>query len=53
MKTKFKSFIEYANQPAMTSFGDQIYLPLWKSVLADYLCIFTLGLYRPRKKNDD
>lgn len=50
MKTKFKRFISYINQPAITSFGDHIYLPLWKSVLVDYLCFFTLGLYKPRKE---
>jgi len=50
MKKMLKKFIGYINQPAITSFGDKIYLPLWKSVLADYLCIFTLGFYKPRKK---
>jgi len=50
MKKIVKSFIRYANQLSITSFGDNIYLPLWKSVLADYACIFTLGIYKPRKR---
>jgi hypothetical protein len=46
-------FVNYINQPAVTSFGDNIYLPLWKSVLADYACILTLGIYKPRKRKND
>ncbi len=49
MKKRFEKFIKYINQPSITSFGDNIEVALWKSVLLDYLCFFTLGLCKPSK----
>jgi hypothetical protein len=34
-------------RPSVTSFGSHRPRPLWQSVLCDYFCIATLGLYRP------
>ena len=50
MRVKCKKFIVYITRPSMTSFGDHIHLPLWRSVLADWVCLFALGIYKPRKK---
>jgi len=47
LKALFQRFKKYVTQPSMTSFGSQPILPLWKSILADYACFFSFGLYRP------
>ena len=38
---------KYATSSSATSFGSRPKLPLWKSVMADYACLFSFGLYKP------
>lgn len=37
-------------EPSMTSFGDNVIRPRWFSALSDILCVFTLGLIKPKRK---
>jgi hypothetical protein len=40
-------FVQFFTTPSITSFGSHNARPLWQSVLCDYLCLFTFGLYKP------
>jgi len=40
-------------EPSMTSFGDNIFRPLWFSVLSDITCVFTFGILKPKRKPDE
>jgi hypothetical protein len=34
-------------RPSVTSFGSHRPRPLWQSILCDFACLITLGLYKP------
>lgn len=37
-------------EDSVTSFGDGVYRPRWESVLSDWICLFTFGLVKPRRR---
>ncbi|HEX8974012.1 MAG TPA: hypothetical protein VF817_00820 [Patescibacteria group bacterium] len=47
MKSIWQHFKTYMTQPSATTFGSRRKMPLWRSVLADYVCIFSFGYYKP------
>lgn len=37
-------------EDSMTSFGESVYRPRWKSVISDWVCLLTLGFIKPRRR---
>jgi hypothetical protein len=48
IKVFWQRFKDFMTRPSMTSFGANHYLPLWKSVFADWACLFSFGLFKPK-----
>lgn len=45
----WQRFKKWMNTPSFVSFSPSYqHLPLWKSVLADWACVFSFGLWRPK-----
>jgi len=38
---------KWLTQLSVTSFGSHKLRPLWQSVLCDYICIMSFGIYKP------
>jgi hypothetical protein len=47
MKKTIRRIVKWINEPSPTSFGSHKTKPRWLSVICDYLCLFSFGLYRP------
>lgn len=45
-----KRVIVFLTEPSVTSFGDNVYRPRWLSVLSDYACFFSCGIFKPRRR---
>jgi hypothetical protein len=45
-----RKFLVFLTEPSVTSFGDNVFRPRWKSVLSDWLCVSTLGIIKPKRK---
>jgi hypothetical protein len=43
----------FLTEPSPTSFGDHVIRPRWKSALCDMFCFFTLGYYKPTRKEGE
>jgi len=40
----FKKVIDFLQQDELTAFYPNCYIPLWRSILYDYACLFSFGL---------
>ena len=40
-------------EPSVTSFGDNVYRPRWYSVISDFICFFSFGLIKPRRRKHE
>lgn len=45
-----KKILKFMTEYSVTSFGDWVYRPRWKSVISDLVCLFTFGLIKPRRR---
>lgn len=50
---RFNRLKDKVCEPSVTSFGDNVIRPRWRSALSDILCVVTLGIMSPKRRAEE